>query len=551
MTGPPGARASALKTRARWTAGLGVVLVLVGVGLRMEAVSRPGLWADEIFSLAMATGHGLEHPAAEADSTLGDFVQPREARLPAEFQRYARHDTPPASPGRVVRAVQMSDTNPPLYYLLLNAWTRAFGTGDVALRLFSAWWAVAALPLVWLIGRDLDGERVAWSASALYALSPLALYYSAEGRMYSLLWFLVCLLAWLTLRIARDGGRSWHAVLCVLVGVGGLLSHYFFAFVWGGLSAWLGLSSSGRVRRRVLILGVATLLLVLPWYLQVPESLARWRVSAGWLDGNLGWSDAVRAPLALAASFVSGRSYLGGWRHADVALGFLFGLLVLRLLHRGRLGELFTDRRSILWAWVGAACVGPVVFDLLRHTTTTTVPRYALAGLPGGMLLVAVGLGRLRPVVHLAWMIAILLVWSPGIRKAATPSVPRPSQPYRQIDERVGASLGPEDIVIVSSIPSGVIGVARYLDPEIPMASWVPQLGVRDVEEDLPYLLSGRRRVALVKVTHLGADAPAEGWLRDHARELGTDEFGRSSAGVLYFGSRDGEMFAFDAPADR
>ena len=44
--------------------------------LRVEMSLRPGLWGDEIFSLAMATGHSLEHPAAEADSTRGDYVDP-------------------------------------------------------------------------------------------------------------------------------------------------------------------------------------------------------------------------------------------------------------------------------------------------------------------------------------------------------------------------------------------------------------------------------------------------------------------------------------------
>lgn len=532
---------------ARWAVWLALALVTAGVGLRVVAASRPGLWADEIFSLAMATGHSLEHPAAEADSTLGDFVEAHGAYPPRAFQRYVRHETPAAGPRRVVRAVQLSDTNPPFYYLLLNPWSRAFGTSDTALRLFSASWAILALPLVWLLGRDLDDSRTAWSAAVLFALSPIALYYSAEGRMYSLLWFLALALAWLTLRMSRGDGRTWHAALWVLVGASGLLTHYFFLFVWIACAGWLWLSgpSPGR-RRRVAVSGAVTVLLILPWYLQIPESLARWRVSAGWLDGDLGWSGALRAPFALAASLVSGRSYLGGWRHADVALALLLVLLALLLVSRGRFHALFSGPRLLLWAWVAAACVGPVVFDLLRHTTTATVPRYAIAGLPAAMLIVAAGLSRLPRRIHLAWMIAILIVWLPGIRKAAVSAVPRPSQPYRQIDDRLAARLGPDDLVIVSSIPSGVIGVARYLEPEIPMASWVPQLDTRDVAPHLRHLLSGRRRMALVKVTHLGADAPAEAWLRAHARELGHDEFGWSSSGVLYFGPRQSDVFGFE-----
>ena len=114
-----------------------LVLVLAGLGVRLASALRPGLWGDEVFSLAMATGHSLEHPAASAQPSLGDFVEPRQAQFPQVFQRYAEHDDPPAGAGRVIRAVLLSDTSPPLYYLLLNGWTRLFGTGDAALRLFS------------------------------------------------------------------------------------------------------------------------------------------------------------------------------------------------------------------------------------------------------------------------------------------------------------------------------------------------------------------------------------------------------------------------------
>ena len=38
--------------------------------LRIGVAGQSGLWGDEIFSLAMATGHSLEHPAAAANTTL-------------------------------------------------------------------------------------------------------------------------------------------------------------------------------------------------------------------------------------------------------------------------------------------------------------------------------------------------------------------------------------------------------------------------------------------------------------------------------------------------
>ena len=115
--------------------------------VRLGLTERHSLWADEVFSLAIATGHSLEHPAATADPALGDFVEPEGPVYAEEFKRYLAHEEPPASPARVVRAVLLSDTNPPLYYLLLYGWTLVIGTSDAALRLFSTAWSLACLPL--------------------------------------------------------------------------------------------------------------------------------------------------------------------------------------------------------------------------------------------------------------------------------------------------------------------------------------------------------------------------------------------------------------------
>ena len=90
---------------------------LVGLILQIALLGRSGLWADEVFSLAMATGHSLEHPAAAAQPALGDFVEPDHPVPAEEFRRYVQHQRPVESPSRVVRAVLLSDTSPPLYYL--------------------------------------------------------------------------------------------------------------------------------------------------------------------------------------------------------------------------------------------------------------------------------------------------------------------------------------------------------------------------------------------------------------------------------------------------
>src|SRR5690349_21606936 len=69
----------------------------VGVSLRRD------LWVDEMFSLAIATGHSLEHPAAVSEPAKGDFVESPVATSAEAIRRYAEHDPEPAGIDRVLR----------------------------------------------------------------------------------------------------------------------------------------------------------------------------------------------------------------------------------------------------------------------------------------------------------------------------------------------------------------------------------------------------------------------------------------------------------------
>ena len=76
----------------------------------------------------------------------------------------------------------------------------ALAASDLALRLFSTTCSLACLPLIAGISDQVAGRKAALSACALFAFSPLSIFYSTEGRMYGLLW--LCVLA-VILGIAR------------------------------------------------------------------------------------------------------------------------------------------------------------------------------------------------------------------------------------------------------------------------------------------------------------------------------------------------------------
>ena len=511
---------------------LGPVLLVIAVAAlpRVFLAARQDLWADELFSLAVATGHSLEHPAASAVPALGDFVEPAGAVPPATFRQYLEHESPPAGPGRVIRAVLLSDTSPPLYYLALAAWTRVAGTSDFALHTCSVAWALATMPLIWLLGHRLGGPREALIACVLFALAPVSLYYSVEVRMYSQLWFMSALTAWLSLRL-HDRGGPGALVLWTLASAAGFLTHYFYVFLWAASVLWLVLRPGRCTRVQLAAAALAALILVAPWYRLVPESLALWRVTGHWLDGRPPAGKLLAAPFTLSWSLLSGRGLWGGVKAVDTGGALLMLALGIALLRRGR-AAVIGDGRDLVWLWAIAACAGPVVFDLVRGTSTSLISRYALAGMPAAILLAALAIGTLPPRLGLGALALLVGTWAPALRDVFAHRA-RAWEPYRVAAAQVGAWAAPGDLVIVHSIPSGVLGIARYLEADVPIAAWVGQLGLRRMPEDLAALLAGRHRVVLIRIHEVGEPAPEEAWLRANATVLRDER--RAGATIVYF----------------
>lgn len=367
--------------------------------------------------------------------------------------------------------------------------------------------------------------------------------------MYSLVWFLALLLAWSTFALANHGPRWYLVLLWSLAGASGLLTHYFFVFIWLACFAWLWLHPGALSRAHLTGAAVLMGLLILPWYLQIPGSLSRWRVTGGWLANPLSWKQALSSPFILAWSQLSGRGPWGGSFWADCLAAGLYGLLIVVILRQG-LRHLFSKPRLMLWLWLFASCLGPALFDLIMHTCASTIPRYALPALPVAMLIAALGINSLPRKKQVAFILLILLAWLPGIHGLySSPS--RPWESYPAVTARLEASIQPADLAIVHSIPSGILGVARYMGSSTPIASWVVQLEQRRVPADLEALLADRRKVALIKIHDLNNPSPAEVWLREHSTL--EDHYiwhppprasGWPKSEILFFSPAQGEMFS-------
>jgi mannosyltransferase len=287
--------------RRRWSRRLpdarriavSALIAVVAFGLVLRFWASSSLWLDEAQSVAIA-------------------------RLPL---------------GQLFDALRQ-DGSPPLYYLLLHGWMAVFGTGDFAVRALSGVFSVAALPVVYLMGRRIAGHRVGAVAALFLLTSPFAIRYATETRMYSLL-VLLTLVGFLALSWVERRADRWPVVALAATTAALLYTHYWAIF----LVAVVGLVVLVRVlrhredrvaRRQLLGIGLGGLA-VLPW---VPSLLYQLQHT------GTPWTD----PASLTAVLHS----IGLWSGGGSLESQLLVLLFLVLLVLGIFGRRGTGREIVL-----------------------------------------------------------------------------------------------------------------------------------------------------------------------------------------------------------
>lgn len=147
--------------------------------------------------------------------------------------------------GQLVDTVVHERGGAPLHFVL--AWVvEHSGGGLTGLRLLSALFAVASLPVLWTLARRLADERVATVATVLAVASWTLLFHAIYARMYSL-FLLASALSYLALLNAqRDGGaRRWSLwALAILLTVA---THPYGALVLASQAVYV-LVTRERVR---------------------------------------------------------------------------------------------------------------------------------------------------------------------------------------------------------------------------------------------------------------------------------------------------------------
>ena len=406
------------KSKETW---LVVGVVGLAFALRVAGLDFQSLWRDEVDAIRFAT--------RAWDQVLRMFLQPGQ--------------------------------NGPLYYLALRPWLRLAGESEYALRFFSVFFGTLAVVLAYRVARRLFPSlpMLALLAAIFAATSPYLVWYSQEGKMYSLVLALVLL----------------------------SMDRFLAALEWGGWQRWLSYVLFATVAVYVHLIAALMIPVQIVAFFLVgrDKRKARWR---GWLVSIgmllLPYVPLLRwqLPLALSPAETGYRfvplhdmlfSLLANYSLGPISgsqrwAAFFFLILLfaagwLWRNHRSRLVSL-----GILGCWLLVPVLSFFLVTLVRPMYTA---RYLAFVLPAYLILLAAGAVAIasRSRWQAALLVAALLVLNVlGIwRQIWTPV----KADFRSATGYVESNRSPGDLLIFQ-IPYGRFSfdyyLPRYRQPEVP-----------------------------------------------------------------------------------
>ena len=166
-----------------------------------------------------------------------------------------------ASFGGMLDRIPLTESTPPLYYVVVWAWARVLGTSEVGMRSLSALAGTATVPLLYLAARRLGGQMAGFVAAGLAAVSPFLIWYSQEARAYALV-VLLCAASLLLYLRARERPSAGRLAAWAVVSAAAVATHYFAVFVVAAEMAILIADCRYRARIRVIAAGAGVAVVV-------------------------------------------------------------------------------------------------------------------------------------------------------------------------------------------------------------------------------------------------------------------------------------------------
>jgi mannosyltransferase len=463
-----------------------LAIVLIGLFLRVYQLGTQSTWYDEAWSV-----------------WLSRMSVPQIVDIAARF-----------------------DSHPPLYYFILHYWISLFGTSDFAVRLLSAVFGVLAIPMIYVVGRQLFNKEVGLLSALILALSSFNIWFSQETRMYSLMVLFALLSMYFFLRLLQRNSLAMSAGYLISTTLL-VYTHYYGSFVVIAQNVYivtlLVLSKHRTYKLRDwVILQAIVLALFVPWMADV---IIQNRPSEG----------SVVQTVTLALIVHTFATYSGG----TVMLALFLVLSVLSLFAYQKVrGTIewkapLKSLESYLWqvriqdtapvyflaAWLITVNLIPIIISLFTPPIYGE-PKYTIAASVALYLLVAKGTSNInhRP-IKLA-VIGIVVVLSvanfPGYYFVST----RPQA--REATSLIDANFKSGDVVLV--YPDWQLLPFNYYNNRTDIAAKPIHAWAADKPTNLLSILSTNRSLDKMQELQSAVNGHNRVWFLNPTYEYGTSQ---------------------------
>jgi mannosyltransferase len=407
------------------------------------------------------------------------------------------------------------------YFLFMRGWIH-LGQSEAWLRLPSALFGIASIPLIFVVARKFMGVVPALAAAALLAFSPTGVSYSQEARSYTLAILLVLLSSYFFVRAVEFGRRNDWA-LWTLISILAFYSHDFAALVLVAQAGSLFFKAEPAPWRPFMICGAVLLFAALPGLTYVfrasPENL------------HFIWMPRPSAKEVWhLAMFFGG----GGAKIVIALILWIAGLLaVLRRHGQDQVYDRFwRGMLVLLWAFLPVA-----ITALVSLLHPMFLQRYMIFSLPATIMLAALGMSALdRWHVGLVLIVALCVMSIPTILG----EYHKPREDWRAAGDAILTSAVPGDAVVFFPFYTRVMldyYRDRYSGNAPPMHVFAPPYyaGGDDVHTLVKALDSDPHQFPHVWVVLYGGDARIENF-----------DYGSLAAAKLqsFFGAPEVRKFA-------
>ena len=293
---------------------------------------------------------------------------------------------------RFLHVMWSGEANMALYYLLLRFWL-IFGSSEGFVRGLSVLFSVATVPVVFFLGARLFSRRVGLLAALLLAINAYHIRYAQETRSYAMVVFFAVLATWLLAKnLQEPSSAHWgiYAAVCAMA----TYSHFYAVLLVPAQAISLLSWRRDEIPWRKLVgsfLAFGVMIVPVAVFVFAIYVLKTGAPPSLWFT-----------PLQPDSLLLLGIDFSGVYGRLLLSLHVLaMGIAALGAARVRRGGDQTSEAwgYTLLFSWLVAPVVMVVTVSLVKPLF---VPRFLSFCLPALLLLVAVGISRLRPAV-LSW----------------------------------------------------------------------------------------------------------------------------------------------------